>query len=158
MNQLPEYIAKMSTNASGQMLLNQRSLFSFFHRGMPFMVQLTRNYYKGLNMGDSQGYNVRMMCFVGFLPLTIQGGPEHRNTVLSLIYRSNYHPHVKFYVNSHQMIVGVAKTPIKEKEALDVKALLSCCIDDYNQLFPFLDLFNKYIPPPGKVYQRYAVN
>ncbi|MCH9845162.1 MAG: hypothetical protein K0U39_06600 [Alphaproteobacteria bacterium] len=157
MNQLPTYIAEMATNPSGQIVLNQRSLFSFFHNGVACSVQLTRNYYKGLNMGSSHGYNVRMLCFVGILPLSIQGGHENRNKLLTLIYRSNYQPDVKFYVNNRQMIVGVSKINIPETQALEIKKLLTCCIENYNQLFPFLDLFSNYVDPPGKISKRYAV-
>ena len=157
MNQLPAYIAEMATNPNGQIVLNQRSLFSFFHNGIAYSVQLTRNYYKGLNMGSAQGYNVRMLCFVGILPLSIQGGYENRNKLLSLIYRSNYQPDVKFYVNNRQMIVGVSKINIPETQALEIKKLLTCCIENYNQLFPFLDLFSNYVDPPGKISKRYAV-
>ncbi len=157
MNQLPAYIAEMSTNPHGQIVLNQRSLFSFFHNGIACSVQLTRHYYKGLHMGSGQGYNVRMLCFVGILPLSIQGGYENRNKLLSLIYRSNYQEDVKFYVNHRQMIVGVSKTHIPETQALEVKKLLACCVENYNQLFPFLDLFSNYVSPPGKISKRYAV-
>ncbi len=157
MNQLPTYIAALRTNDQGQIVLGQASLFSFFHHGMSYMVQLTRNYYKGLNMGDNRGFNVRMICFVGYMPLSIQGGVEHRNKVLSLLYRSNYQPNVKFYVNNRQMILGVTTTPIQESQALDARTLMTCCIDNYNQIFPFIDLFAGYVEAPGKVYKRYAV-
>ena len=157
MNQLPSYIAEMATNQNGQIILNQRSLFSFFHDGIAYSTQLTRNYYKGLNLGSSQGFNVRMMCYVGTLPLSIQGGHENRSKILSLIYRSNYHPDVKFYVNNRQMIVGVSKSNVQETHALDVKKILTCCVENYNKLFPFIDLFGNYVEPPGKINKRYAV-
>ena len=157
MNQVPKFIHDMSCNNRGQIITDQRSIFSFFHGGIPFIVQLTRAYHKGINMGSSLGYNVRVTCFIGLLPLTIHGGIEHRSKVLSLIYRSNYNEGTKFYVNYRQMILGTTYVNIRQVDALDTNKIMTATIDGYHNLFPFVDLFSNYVDPPGKVSKRYAM-
>ena len=157
MNQLPKFIHDIACNDKGQIITDQRSLFSFFHEGLSFVVHLTRAYHKGINMGSNLGYNVRVTCFIGLLPLTIHGGIEHRSKVLSLIYRSNYNDGTKFYVNYRQMILGTSYVNIKQADALDANKLMSSVVVGYHNLFPFIDLLSNYVDPPGKISKRYAM-
>ncbi len=157
MNKLPTFIASMTSNQEGQIVLQQKSIFSFFHQGVPFMVQLTRAYHKGMDMGDGRGYVVRLSGFLGFLPNSLQGGIGLRNKVLSLIYRSNYNDSMKFYVNYRQMIIAVCYNDISEEDALNVRNLIATTTKGYADLYPFLELFATYVSPPGKISKRYEV-
>ena len=156
MNRIPTFVSEMSTNKKGQIVLKQKSLFSFFHRGVPFMVQLSHNHDDdAMGLLPNTLYNVRTSCFVGFLPSTLDGGTARRNKILSLIYRSNYQDNLRFYVNQYQMIIAVCNQPIKAEDALDVQNILQAVLLSYEQVFPFIDLFLKYVLSPTPASKRY---
>ncbi len=121
----------MRTNTYGQMILKEKYLFGFFHKGASYVLQ-------------KQGINsLRLFGFIGYVTYSVEFGSLRRHKILTAIAEANanakeIHMPIRFHITQRQMICtvydGSLQRKVENASLAEVLAFIAEAIINANSL------------------------